>query len=182
MYMAFDIITVASLVLAFFAGFQKGVLQIFALVLALFAAFLVMSWVLPYLTDFFYASLPFQYHPYYMATVIIMFLLILFISFSTIRILWRREPSDQKVLLQKTLGGFTMTTLMIASISIISVFLIRSEIISDAYMAQSKTVTYLKPVEKWSLDLLNVIDRNARQVKQRNERAKKDQFLSDREG
>ena len=171
--MAFDIITIASLVIAFFAGFQKGVVRIFALVLALFAAFLLMTWLLPYLTDFFYASLPYDYHPYYTVVVLILFFLLLGLSFSLIRVLWRKEPSEQKILLQKTLGGLTMTLLMIATISTISVFLVRSNIIHDGYLAKSKTVPYLKPVEQWSIDLLDSIDRNAREVKRRNARAKK---------
>jgi len=181
--MAFDIITIISLVIAFFAGFQKGVVQIFALLLAILAALLLMTWLLPYLTDFFYASLPYSYHPYYTVAIVGLFFVLLGLSFSLIRVLWRREPSEHKILLQKTLGGLTMAVLMIATISTISVFLIRSNIIRDGSLAESKTVQYLKPVEQWSINLLDSIDRNAKQVKQRNAKAKKEQSSSNnREG
>ena len=178
--MAFDIITIVSLLIAFFAGFQRGVLQIFALLLSLLAAVLLMSWMLPYLTDFFYASLPYDYHPYYTGTITILFVIFSIVFFYTIRILWRREPSTQKILLQKTMGGLTMALMMVATISTISVFLIRSNILQDGHLAHSKSVTYLKPIQQWSIELLDTLDEKAKKVKERNHQAKKDQSLTRR--
>ena len=173
---AFDLIALTLLLVAFFAGYQKGVLRIFTVVLAIFSALLVLAWLLPYLTDFFYASFPYEQHNGYHLMILIVFVALTALCFLLIRVLWKKDSSDKSLLLQKALGGVTMVLLMVITIGTINAFLHKSHIINAERLNESIAIAYLKPVQKWSIKLLDGINRNAEEVRKQKIEARQDQM------
>ena len=145
--MFLDVVIVSLLILAFAAGFQRGVLKVFSLLISLFLSVLVLLWILPYYTEFFYASLSQEYQSHYEVGTLCLFSLLVVGFFLALRLLWLNKKSNQTEWLQKAMGGLTMVILMVSTVVTLSGFLQQAELLQTRHVQESRTLTWLQPMQ-----------------------------------
>ncbi len=163
--MAIDLLVLFLLGLAFVAGFQRGVLPVFSLVLASLISLLILVWILPYYTDFFFASLSKSYHKYFEFGTVFLFILLAVTNFALLRLLWKNQSTGRNLRLQKMLGGLIMVVLMIGTILTLTGFLQQANLVQKAHLKDSKSMTFLSPIKTWGSTIYLQLNAAREQVK-----------------
>ena len=148
--MIYDILCLLMVLLAFIGGFQKGVVKIFGLLMAIIFACIILLWSAPYLNDFLIASMTTV--PNWLGSTILVteFIVVFVLFWSLLRSAGQTNTKVQNSIWQNTLGGLFLSAFMLLSISILSGFFEQTNVIQENTKQKSIAYQFLSPVQQKS--------------------------------
>lgn len=161
--MWFDIVCIVLLVLAFVAGFQRGVIDTLLLIAGLVTAAVSTLFITPYVTAFLHSS----FIEVSVALIyLILFLIFLMLCWSIttfIRMVWKfgKEDHPHTLWLGKTMGGLSLLSCMVLSIAVLSMFLDETSLMGEEQKDRSIGYRYLGPIRNQSHQLWQKISEYA---------------------
>lgn len=167
--MIYDLLCLLMVILAFTGGFQKGVVRIFSILIAISLAAILTIWCTPYFKDFMLAS--FKELPKYTMSAFlgILFFLLCWLLSSVVSKLWRPLPKKKQSTLQNVAGGLILSLIMVVSIAILSGFFEQTKIISSETKQSSIAYKIMTPIHEGSRQLWINLTNNTRILKDQTE-------------
>ncbi len=154
-----DIVVCTFLAIAFYAGFQRGIVKIFSLAAAGLITLLALLWLFPYLHEFMRASsvdgLP-PSNDYHILSLVV-FITGTVVIYALLRHLWLSKSSSYSAFGQKVLGGIILSGLMMVSLATILIFVRQADIINDRHLNDSRFMPIVDPIEKWGKEGITML-------------------------